>query len=176
MPRATESKYAAVLPGLTKLPPEDTGWQAKVNLVKASITRREAEFLAVKYVERRQLKEEIDARLSEVNAEIAALEQLLAESQEQRAEGWGRYGVKDNALRLADGSTIRVQQEPTGKVVDKEAFRQWCVANGYETKLQLWPSVMNAIVKERLLSGEPEPDGTEAYSYTKVVFVKKGAE
>lgn len=32
---------------------------------------------------------------------------------------------------------------------------------GYENQLQLWPSTMNALAKERTLAGEPPPDGVE---------------
>jgi len=101
---------------------------------------------------------------------------LLQRSQEHGEPGWGQYGVKDNALRLPDGSTVRVDQEPQARVMDKEAFRLWCIANGYERQMKLHHGTMNGIVKERALAGEPGPDGTETYAYTKVVFVKKGAE
>jgi hypothetical protein len=188
-------KYDALVPNLPKLAPEDQGYQEKVNAVKdATRYRNDATRLADNYARLRlgdgpqpgsletdQLvarlgKRGIEALLYACNLRIAAHEQMLADSQSARADGWGKYGVKDNALRLSDGTTIRIDREPYGKVIDREAFRKWCIVNGYETKLQLWPSTMNAIVKERLLAGEPEPDGTEAYSMDKVVFVPAKGE
>ncbi len=65
------------------------------------------------------------------------------------------------SLRLASGASVSTHSEPYGKVVDKEAFRLWCIANGYEGQLQLWPSTMNALAKERTLAGEAPPDGVE---------------
>jgi hypothetical protein len=172
----TTGKYDAVLQGLSKLPPADLNYQQKIEQAKEQVPTREAVALAEHYANLRLQKAEAEAALSAVNLQIAAYEQLLAESQEAGAAGWGAYGVKENALRLASGDTIRVQPEPSGKVVDKEAFRQWCIENGYANQLQLWPSTMNAIVKERLLQGDPGPEGTEVFLYTKVVFVKKGKE
>jgi hypothetical protein len=164
-------KYAAVLPGLPKFV-EESSYQEKVNQVKQTITNRDAVALAQEYVEVREVKASLEEDLYLANMKIAALEQLLDDSQERQAAGWGDYGVKDNALRLPSGATIRVHREPYGQVKDKEAFRLWCIANGYERQLQLWPATMNALVKERLLVGEAEPDGCEAFAKTKVVLVK----
>lgn len=168
-------KYDAVLPSLPKLPPDVTR-QNEIEQLKAKIAVRNPYLMAETYTTLRELKDQLKAQLSTVELQIEAYEQLLAESQEEGGSGWGQFGVKPNALRLQNGDTIRIQPEPYGKVTDKEAFRQWCIANGYERQLQLWPSTMNAIVKERLLAGDPEPDGTEAYSYTKVVLTRKGQE
>ena len=142
------------------------------------------------------------------NLRLEAATQLLAKSQDEGEEPWGKYGVKPNALRLEDGGTIRVQSEPYGQVKDKEAFRLWCKApvdvcmtcggdidaphhvdnpseghtnehrfkpgGGYERQLQLWPATMNAIVKERCVSGDPYPDGTEAFRRDVVKFIPAG--
>lgn len=135
-------------------------------------TNGSSTWLAAMYGLARAEKELKAAELAVINVKVAALEQLLAESQDQGAEGWGQYGVADNALRLPDGSTVRIQKEPYGKVVDKEAFRLWCIENGYGPQLMLWPSTTNLIVKERLLAGEPEPAGIEAFFLTKVVFTE----
>jgi len=176
MAKSKPGKYDAVLQHLQKLPPADLTYQEKIERVKDEIGTRDAVRLGADYVAWRAREAELKAALSEVNLQLAAYEQLLAESQEIQSAGWGDYGVKDNALRLPTGETIRVQPEPYGQVKDKEAFRLWCIANGYERQLQLWPSTMNAIVKERLLAGDPEPDGCEAFSKTKIVLVKNGAE
>jgi hypothetical protein len=187
-------KYDKVLPGLPKPPVSDAPYQQRVQEYKDKVEDKSATALGLAYARLRSgasrwLAEDEAERLihnlgydglkaleSLVNLRIAAYEQLLAESQDEGADGWGTYGVKPNALRLASGDTIRVQREPYGKVMDKEKFRQWCVANGYERQLQLWPSTMNALVKERLLAGEEPPEGCEAFGVDKVVFVPAGGE
>ena len=167
-----KGKYAGVVGHLTKLPPEDANFQARVQREKEeAYAGFSVADLASAYLDLRAEKERIKADESRVNLSIAAVTQLLIDAQEAGVGDWGKYGVKDNALRLASGDTIRVHTEPYGKVLDKEAFRQWCIANGYENQLQLWPTRMNAIVKERLLNGEPEPDGTAAYSYSYIKLV-----
>jgi hypothetical protein len=184
----SKSIYADIIPGLPKLPPEDQSRQDKLDEFKTLLPSKDPNHIARVYYKLRcgggpkltpqefgqfmvRLgKEGLTELLSEVNFQLEAYEQLLVASQQAKEEGWGKYGVGDNALRLEDGTTIRVQQEPYGKVMDKEAFRVWCCQNGYERQLQLWPSSMNSIVKERLKAGENVPDGTEAFSYDKIVF------
>lgn len=164
-------KYADVIVGLKPRPADDLTWQAKVDAEKQdTYAGFSTSDLASEYIDMRALKARIEGELSRVNLSLEAVSQMLISTQEEGEGDWGRYGVKDNALRLSSGETLRVQTEPYAKVVDKEAFRQWCVDHGYERQLQLWPTTMNAIVKERLLAGENEPAGTEAYSYSKIVF------
>ena len=176
MAKSRPGKYDHVLPGLPKLPPSDLSYQEKVQAIKDGVATHDAVLLANNYLTLRRRKDELNAIISEVNTRIEAFEQLLAESQEIQSAGWGDYGVKDNALRLPTGETIRVQPEPYGQVKDKEAFRLWCLANGYERQMHLWPTTRNAIVKERLLKGEPEPDGCETFSKNKIVLVGNGSE
>lgn len=166
-------KYDAVLPGLPKLP-EEPSYQEKIDKVKEEIGLQGSTFLAESYISLRNTKNELEEAEKRVNLRIAAYEQLLVESQEIGAAGWGEYGVKENALRLPTGATIRVQTEPYAQVKDKEAFRLWCLANGYERQLQLLWQTTNAIAKERLLDGKPEPDGCETFAKTKVVLAKAG--
>lgn len=159
------------------------------------------ESLAKTYLGIRAEKDTLKDELSEVQQRLTAVEQLLAESHDTAESGWGTHGAKDNAVRLASGVTIAVQREPAAKVEDKEAFRRWCVAppdvcmicggdderhhegdgldhpfkpgGGLEKALQLWPATMNALTKERLLAGEPEPDGVRAFFITKII--RRGA-
>lgn len=167
-------KYDAILPTLNELPP-DPDRQTAIEAVKKLITNRDPIAVSDQYIKLRNAKLELQKKLTEVELYIDAHEQILTSSQASGDHAWGRYGVRPNALRLASGDTIRIQKEPVGKVSDKEAYRLWCIDNGYERQLQLWPSTTNAIIKERLLKGEPEPDGTEAYFYNKIVYVKSGA-
>jgi len=169
-------KYDAIIPSLPKMPASDPSYQERVEAAKADITNKDAVAMATEYVRLRKVKDIINADLSAVQLLITAHEQLLDISQEAQSAGWGDYGVKDNSVKLPTGEAVRIQREPAGKVVDEEAFRLWGIANGYERQMKLHHGTMNGIVKERALAGEPGPDGTETYAYTKVVFVKKGAE
>lgn len=119
-------------------------------------------------------KDGIEALEKRCNLRIEACTQLLVESQERGDAPWGAYGVKDNAMRMESGDTVRVNSEPYGQVKDKEAFRLWCIANGYENQLQLWPATMNAIAKERCAAGERNPDGVETFRKDVVKFIPAG--
>ena len=166
-------KYAGVIKGLEVLPVENQSYQDKINKIKAGIvaeTVHTAESLAKEYRILRTAKEDLKDQLEIIQEQLTAIEQLVVESHDRDETGWGLYGAGDNTIKLPDGASLSVQLEPTGKVEDKEAFRQWCIANGLETALQLWPSTMNSIVKERLLNGEKEPDGVKAYLQTKLVW------
>jgi hypothetical protein len=175
MAKPRPGKYDHVLQNLSPLPPEDPKRQEVIDQIKESLGH-DATLIARGYINFRTRKEELKAALSEVQIQIDAHEQALTESQEIQSAGWGEYGAKDNMLRLSTGETIRIDHEPMGKVVDKEAFRVWCINNGYERQLQLWPTTTNAICKERLLAGKPEPDGCETFAWRKVVLTKNGAE
>lgn len=164
------SKYASVMPRLKPLPASDQTYQDKVDEAKASFYDLSATGLAKDYASWREQKERIEDELREINLFLEAATQLLVASQEEGADGWGQYGASDNALRLASGDKIEIRREPYGQVKDKEAFRQWCVDNGYERQMQLWPTTMNAIVKERLVNGDDLPDGTEVFAKDKIVF------
>jgi len=163
-------KYAHVLDQLQPAPPADSARQQEIDAAKAAFEGLAAPDLAKQYALLRTQHEIKKLEASVIYLKIEAVEQLLQRSQEHGEPGWGQYGVKDNALRLPDGSTVRVDQEPQARVMDKEAFRLWCIANGYERQLQLWPSTMNSVTKERLLAGDAQPDGVEVNVYKKVVY------
>lgn len=168
MARAATSRYAHVLPHLKPLPVQDASRQEKIDAVKATVASQTSTQLAASYATLRDLKAKVESELSAINFQIEAYVQLLCDAQEAGAEGWGAYGMGKNAIRLSSGETIRVLREPAVVVRDKDAYRRWCIANGYGDKLMLWPATTTAIVKERLVNGEVEPDGTEVYSYAKI--------
>lgn len=93
----------------------------------------------------------------------AAYEQILVETYE--TEGMTN-------LKLGDfiGGSIRYEEQPHAKVVDKEANRKWAIASGLENSLALAWGTVNAIAKKALENGEPEPDGTELTKRVKVVY------
>lgn len=186
-------KYDAIVGSLAPVPVDDNRFQEKVNKYKDVIKEKAvhtAESLALEYRELRQgtgnpIDEDfantliellgddgLDDLVKQVNVRKAAYEQLLAESHDNDEPGWGMYGAGDNTVRLPDGGSVSIQREPTGKVKDKEAFRRWCIENGLETSLQLWPSTANSIVKQRCVDGMPPPDGIEVFALTKTVLRK----
>lgn len=177
-------KYEAILamrnpdgsPRIPKLPPnpDDLAKQEKVDLVKANITDRNPRLLANAYITYREKKDKLLAELAANEVYLDAYEQMLEESKDAHAEGWGQYGVKENTLRLASGATIRVHSEPYGLVKDRDAFRRWCIANDYERQLTLHASRVNSIVKEHLVAGKPEPDGCTTFAKTTIYYSPRG--
>jgi hypothetical protein len=109
---------------------------------------------------------------SEINIRLEALTQMLVKSHDEDETGWGMYGAPASTVRMSDGGAVRIEYEPTGKVEDPRKFRTWCVENGLEDSLMLWPSTTQAIVKERLLDGKETPDGIKAYARPKIKLMK----
>jgi hypothetical protein len=138
--------------------------------------------MAQEYVKRRKEKDVAEALVSLLNLEIEAISQMLVASQELGEEGWGAYGAADNALRLTTGDGIRLQPEIYPVVSDKAAFRDWCVGGPQlasmklGAKMALPPKDMSDLVKDRLLNGQPEPDGIKVFVKTKIVYSEMQTE
>jgi hypothetical protein len=170
-------KYDDVIAHLAAAPVTDLKYQEKIDAAKLELTvdretgeiqTRTPEALVAAYAALRAEDARLDAARYGLQVQITALEQLIVASWDADAEGWGTYGAGPNTVKLRDGTACDVEQVPEGKVDDPEKFRQWCIANGLEHKLQLWPSTMNAIAKERTLAGAPPPDGVSVYARTKI--------
>jgi hypothetical protein len=130
---------------------------------EATGTKKWGSQYALIYKNLRAIKDEIESYESNVNLLLEAYGQLL----DEQLEVEGASGVT-----LDNGYNVRVQKEPYVKIEDKEAFREWCLANGYEKEMQLHWQTANGIAKELLLEGEPEPSGTKLYSKPKIVVTK----
>ncbi|CAB4189676.1 hypothetical protein UFOVP1196_7 [uncultured Caudovirales phage] len=161
-------KYDAVIQKLPRSLNTEPAYQLKVNAVKDAMREEyplQAGALGVLYAELRAEKEYFESHLSDVNLRIKAAEQLLADQCEVEGENsvWVPHG---------GGYTIRMQVEPYAAVVDKEAFRQWCIAQGLERDMGLLWTKTNSITKELLLEGQPEPDGVTISAVTKFVMSK----
>lgn len=187
-------KYTKVIQGLPDLPAEEDkpGYQAQIQAIKQDIrktTTHTPESLAQEYekirfgefgaVRDEEFKETIRTMfgkkglkdlLTEVQKRLTAVEQMLQESCDNDEPGWGLYGAGPTTVRLASGEALDVRYEPVGKVEDKDAFRKWCIENGLEESLQLWPTTMNAITKKKLLNGEEVPAGVKAFVQKKIFF------
>jgi hypothetical protein len=159
------SKYAGVIDQLPKMLNTEPAYQEKVNAVKLNLAGEfaSASALASEYVMLRGEEDQLDEQLSSLHLRMAAIEQMTTEQFE--AEG-------ATSMKLVSGHSLSVQVEPYTRVVDKDATRLWAIANGLERSLALPWQTLNAISKERLLAGEPGPDGTELSARTKLVLRK----
>lgn len=164
-----KGKYADVVARLPRQLEEPT-YQEKVSLTKAKILELweneevgppTAAGLAREYEKLRNSKTEVEDELGKVQLQLTAIEQLLVDQYEVE-------GV--SSVKLADGSYVGVQFEPTAQVVDRTAVRMWAIANGYEELLTLAWSSLNSITKDLLLNGQPEPDGVKASTRVKFVL------
>jgi len=153
------SKYAAVTPHLPRLDNTEPGQKDKVEVLKPLLA---AEFptsadLANEYIVVRGAEDELNTQLDEVRLRRTAVEQLLINKMDED-------GV--DAMRLACGFNIFVQVAPYAQVVDREACRQWCIKEGMENQMSLPWGTLNSMNSERLLAGQPEPDGVQTFAKT----------
>ena len=145
--------------------PDESPYQVEVTELKRTIlTQQPTESeLAKQIVAVRGEKDAIKNTLDAVNVRLTAYEQILTDQFEAA-------GITQ--VRLESGETISTQIKPYARVADKQAFRQWCLANGLEDALVLPWTTTNALVADRLIAGQPEPDGIDTYKQTTVVLRK----
>lgn len=155
-------KYSNVTPNLPKLV---TPRAEEVEKLIDEFRQFTASELIKKYAWWRLQKKELETREKEINRTLEAIVNLIIPMYEEQ-------GI--SSMRIAEtGQTIAVQDEPVAKVTDRDKFREWCIANDLERSLQLPYQTANALVRARLLNGDPEPDGVEAFTFSKVVLRKK---
>jgi hypothetical protein len=160
-------KWDEVLEELPKSFGEEPARQVKIDSIKQQIKQENSVFpqtfadLVREYAEVRRRLAKAEAEAYKIGLERSAYEQLLADQAD-----------KDETSRMVlnNGDAVTVFWEPRAKVIHKEQFRLWCVANGYEQQLQLMWSTTNSIIKERLMAGEDDPDGVVAEAVLKVRF------
>jgi hypothetical protein len=162
-------KYAHIIDKLPRALGTEPAYQEKVNAVKAKLREESprlsgwtAAELSMKYKQVRSQKEAAEAIVSDIQLELEAVCQMMENQYE--AEGVTTIG--------GEGGSVALQKEPQARVVDKAKFRLWCIANGLEESLSLPWQTTNAITKEYLLAGQPEPDGVLAESRVKWVLRK----
>jgi len=126
--------------------------------------KRYAAVYAKSFVEVKRMKEFWKEQEKKINLIIEAYTKIMVK----------QYEVEDaSSIRLTDGSQVLVWPEPYAQVTNHDAYRQWCIDNGYEKSLSLPWQTTNSITKERLEAGLPEPTGITAYSIDKIQ-VRKG--
>lgn len=164
-------KYSDVVKKLEKLPTDDSkDYQAKVQEMRGKIAAKfrekypnrplDAAAVVELYDAIRDVKEAHEELEKAINLELRALEQMLEERYED-------MGV--DKLRLESGVNVALEREPAAQVKDRDAFREWCVREGYANELQLPHQTMNKITKERLTNGEEPPPGVAAFYRVKFV-------
>lgn len=161
-------KYDHLVDSLPTLQREEPTYQAKVDAKKREIYEELGEALsspsmAILFKRAREDKDGAERILYDINLELTAITQMLID----------RYEIDGiTSTRLDTGETVSIQYEPYAVVEDKEKVWQWCKDNGYEREMQLNWKTLNAITKERLLQGQPEPDGVRAHSLVKPSYRK----
>ena len=152
-----KGKYASHLKDVPRYLGDDQSHQDKVTEAKRLWTGSDlrASSLAKLYVTIREEKEQKQRELSEVQVRLDAVEQLLVSTMDTE---------EISSIKLDSGRSISTWMEPYPQVTDAEAFRLWCIENGLERSLRLWPSTTASLVKQRLMDGKPEPPGITIYA------------
>lgn len=157
-------KYDTVNRNLERAAPEESPRQQRIDVAKQELLSNmsiTAAVLSHLWKELRLQKSELESQLDEVGVQLSAAEQLMEDVY---------LHDKISSVKLDDGRSVSLEHSPQAVVKDREQYRLWCIENGYEGELRLWPSTTDAIVKERLLSGQELPAGVEAYLRTKWVL------
>lgn len=162
-------KYTGVVENLPRLNHPDPNFQESVDAMKRELTedpdfKMTAPALTSEYIHLRQKKDALKASLSELEIKLEAVTQLMG----------AQYEAEDiKAVNSALGYRVGCYLEPYAQVTDREAFYNWCMADpDLRRKMSLSWQTTNAISKERLTAGEPEPPGVTTFSKLKVRMEK----
>jgi len=159
--------YAHLIDKLPRLVGEEPSNREQVNAIKDAIRAEhttngvstlKATRLTSLYVAVRAEKEEAESIISEINTRLLAIEELMAKQFEDE-------GIMTCTPPLGRGASVYL--EPYAQVVDRDANRQWCIAQGLERKMFLSWQELNGLTKKLLLDGQPLPDGVAVYAKTK---------
>lgn len=144
---------------------EDSAYQEKINAVKDQLRERleahegfsssHAKLVAM-YENSCDEYDDIKEREKANNLELAALEQLLADSMVA-------LGIEDGFK--SEGFTYFKQSAPYPKVTDKTRLRRYMTKTGQEDLLSLNPQTLKSIVSEALgpTGSRVIPDGVEVF-------------
>jgi hypothetical protein len=75
------------------------------------------------------------------------------------------------SVKISEGEGARLSYEPHAVVKDRDAYRKWCLREGFGEQMMLPWQTTNADLKDRLEHGLPEPDGVEAFQDVKIIYV-----
>lgn len=157
-------KYNNVVKNLPVLDNNTPDRRAKLEELKAETFDKTPAEHSSTLVALKQSKARIEKELSNLQLSIDACAELLSETFEVA-------GITN--MKLDSGHIVFLERVPHAQVEDRAANLLWAEANGFRSLLQLHFQTLNALTKEALLAGEPEPDGVVAHIRT-TVKVRKG--
>lgn len=165
-------KYAKVIDKLPRMLGTEPDYQVKVDAVKEVIKEEEgfkmwSSHLAKLYAMARLEKSLLNQQLYVLNVRIEALGQMIETQFDNESV---------SKINLQDGMSVTYYKEPTVKVIDAEAFRVWCIDNGFEKMMHLHPMRTISLAKEKLLSPEPDLPGVTVGSMKKIKFSAGGGK
>jgi hypothetical protein len=153
-------KYDHVIASLPRMLGEDPVYQQKVQAIKDAMRvdpdyKIHASFLAREYAAIRAEKERAAAALSEVNLRLEAVSQLM----------FDQYEVEGVTSMDVDGRSVACRLVPYAKAEDKEAFRQWCLADADLARKMVLPwATVNKLSGDMLANGEELPPGITVFA------------
>jgi len=156
-------KYADLAKTYPAALPKDGAFQANVEALKKKVKKRKPADLAALYDRLRKEKDVLDAQVSEHNVKVAAAEQLLWAAYEQA-------GIE--SLALTDGRKIGVTDDISVSIEDREQLHAWIRTNKLESLMTVYSKTVESLTKQRLLAGQPAPDGVKLGSFKKTSYTK----
>jgi hypothetical protein len=138
---------------------QEPTFQQKVDEAKNAYQNRDMTSLVTMYSSVRQKKETLNDQIASLNIELEAISQLLG----QHFEDTGL-----SKLTLEDGTTCYTQTEPYSSVSDQSTLLAFIKEQKMSNLLSLSWGTMNAMNKERLISGKPPLPGTNCFLKTSV--------
>lgn len=138
---------------------QEPSFQQKIDEAKNQYQALEQAELARIYNLERQKKRLLEAQVSEINVNLEALSQILLEHFE--ATGLSNF-------QLQTGETCFQQTEPYSSVQDQAALIAYVKKQKMQNLLTLAWQTMNAMNKERLVSGKPPLPGTAVFLKTSI--------
>jgi hypothetical protein len=144
---------------------QDSTFQQKVDEAKNAYQSRDMTSLVTMCSSVRQKKENLNDQIASLNVELEAISQLLG----QHFEDAGL-----SKLTLEDGTTCYTQTEPYSSVSNQSILLAFIKKQKMSNLLSLAWGTMNAMNKERLVSGKPPLPGTQCFLKT-FVRLREGA-
>jgi hypothetical protein len=143
---------------------EETAYQDKVNDEKSLILadaenpgEANVNWLAALFAQCRKVKDNLEEEISECNVKLEALSQLLVNALEDQSM---------EKITLSSGATGFIQDTPYPIVRDKEKVMAWIKKNKMTSLLGVNYQTLKGVTNERLVAGQPPPDGVEVFLKT----------
>jgi hypothetical protein len=160
-------KWTEIAKKLPKVQEEASPWRTRVNEMKDA-ARKEGlatiTHLQEAYRKMRARKEEQEAAEKELNAQLAAVEELMVEDYQTTN--------RDTPYYYGDGARVEVNDAVAFAVEDSEKLMAWIRQEKLERLLTLAAPTRDSIARQLLEDAKALPDGLKASAYAQVRFVK----